>query len=126
MACLERCSRRHVDAVDLHGPGRQGDDAGHHLGQRRLAGPVLSDQGVNFPTPKFEIDILDRGHAGIELGRVAKREDDIAHARNSCSIMLSGARNSRPGPLAMANNAPSISTAATTPWLTPSTLLCSA
>ena len=126
MACLERRSGRHVDAVDLHGPGRQGDDAGHHLGQGRLAGAVLSDQSVNLSTPKFEIDVLDRGHAGIELGRVAKREDDIAHARNSCSITVSGARNNRPGPLAMANSAPSISTAATTPWLTPSTRLCSA
>ena len=57
-------------------------DAGHHLGQRRLAGAVLADQRMNLAAPEIEIDVLDRGHAGIELGRVAKREDGIAHARN--------------------------------------------
>ena len=96
------------------------------LVKRRLAGPVLSDQRVNFSASKFEIDIFDRGNTGIELGRVAKRQDDIAHARNPCSIAVSGARSSRPGPLAIANNEPSISTVATTPWLTPSTRLCTA
>ena len=97
-------------------PEVERDDAGHHFCQRRFAGAVLADQRMDLAAAQLEIDVLDRGHAGIELGRLAKREDDVvAHARNSCSIPASGSRSSRPGPLAMANSAPSISTAATTP-----------
>jgi hypothetical protein len=115
MARFQGSPRRRLNAVDLHRARGEGDDAGHHLGQRRLAGSVLADEGVNLAAAKFEIDILDRGNAGIEFCGRAKREDDVAHARNSSSIMVSGRRNRRPGPLAMANSAPFISTAATTP-----------
>ncbi len=126
MTGFERRSGCGFNAVDLHRAGSQCDDAGHHFCQCRFAGAVLADQGMDFAAAEFKIDVLDRGHACIKLGRVAKREDDVAHARNSCSIKLSGMRSSRPGPLASANSDPSISTAATTPWLTPSTLLCTA
>ena len=104
-----------LDAVDHHLARRQRDDAGHHLGQRRLAGAVLADQRVDFAASQLEIDVLDRGHAGVKLGRLAKREDDVAHARSSCSMPASGRRSSRPGPLAMAKSEPSTSTAATMP-----------
>ena len=126
MARFERRSRRRVDAVHLHRSGTQGNDAGHDLGQGRFPGAVLADQRMNLAAPKLEIDILDRGHAGIELGRVTEGEDDVGHARNSCSIPAAGIRSRRPGPLASAYSDPFISTAATMPWLMPSTRLCSA
>ena len=57
---------------------------------------------MNLAAPKFEIDALDSGNAGVEFGRLAERQDDVAHARNSFSIMASGMRSRRPGPLASA------------------------
>ncbi len=126
MARFQRCSGRGLNAVDLHGAGSQRDDAGHHLCQCRFACAVFPNEGMNLAAPKLEIDILDRRNARIKLCRLAKREDDIAHARSSASIMGSGRRSKRPGPLASANSAPFSSTAATMPWLTPSTRLCSA
>jgi hypothetical protein len=42
--------------------------AGQDLDQRRLAGPVLSDDRVDLAAAKLEIDILQRGNAPIFLG----------------------------------------------------------
>ena len=63
------------DAVDRHGARGQRHDARHDLGQRRLAGAVLADQRMDLAAPQVEIDALDGGHAGIELGGPAQRQD---------------------------------------------------
>ena len=44
------------------------DHAGQDLDQRRLAGPVLSDDRVDLAAAKLEIDIFQRGDAPIFLG----------------------------------------------------------
>ena len=66
-----------------HGSRGQRDDAGHDFGQRRFAGAVLADQRMDLAAAQVEIDVFDRGNAGVELGRLAQGEDDVAHAPNS-------------------------------------------
>ena len=74
------------------------DDAGQHLGQRRLAGAVLAEQRMHLAAMQREGDVLDRRHAAILLGarcgapgsascpasqvrRAAKRDDDAIATR---------------------------------------------
>ena len=44
------------------------DDAGDDLDQRRLAGAVLAEHGVDRALAAGEIDVLQRPHAAIALG----------------------------------------------------------
>ncbi len=74
IARLQRRLRRDIDAVDHHGARGQRHHAGHHLGQRRLAGAVLADQRMDLAAAEVEVDVLDGRHAGIELCRLAQRE----------------------------------------------------
>ena len=62
-------------------------DAGDDLHQRRFAGAVLADQHVDGAGPHFEVDVLDRHRAGIDLGDAAtagcRRCSALAHGWSS-------------------------------------------
>ena len=49
--------------------------AGQDLEQRRLAGAVLAEQGVDLGRPDFEMDVLERLHAGEALADAGHLED---------------------------------------------------
>ena len=115
IARLQRRLRRDIGAVDHHGPRGQRHHARHHLGERRFAGAVLADQCVDLAAAKVEVDPVDGGHAGVEFCRLAQRECDVAHGRNSSARPASGNRRTRPGPLAIRTRSSPISMAATTP-----------
>ena len=98
--------------------------AGERLGQGRLAGAVLADDGVNFARLEGEIDVLDRGHAAILFGRFAQFENG-AHD-GLVPIGLSAAPDSRtstPGPLAATNRSERSSHTEVMPWIVPSARL---
>ena len=42
-------------------------DAGEHLDQRGLAGPVLAEQSMHLAAPQREVDAAERAHAGERL-----------------------------------------------------------
>ena len=62
-----------IDDLAVIGAGRI--DARQHLHQRRLAGAVLADHGVNFALLHAEVDVGQRLDAGKRLG-------DAAHLQN--------------------------------------------
>ena len=53
----------HLAALDLHRAIEFVMNAGDDLHQRRLAGPILADQPVNFAGLEREADIFQRQHA---------------------------------------------------------------
>ena len=98
MPRLERRSRGDLAALDQHLSRGQRDDAGHHLGQRRLAGAVLADQRVDLAAPQREIDAVDRRHAGVDFGRLAQLEDgrgDGAQVAHDCRLRSASATDRR-------------------------------
>ena len=50
------------------------NDAGDDLDQRRLAGAVLAENGVDLPARAREIDVLKRTHAAVALGYSGKNK----------------------------------------------------
>ena len=69
-----------VDAQEALG---RRHDPRNQLAQRRLAGAVLADEGVDLPRKKFEVRICQRGDAAVSLRRVLERNDRVlAHARS--------------------------------------------
>jgi hypothetical protein len=66
--------RQHLAAGERH-------DAGHHLGQRRLAGAVLAHERMDLAAFEREVDAVDRRHAGVLLGRLAQFEHRVGHAQ---------------------------------------------
>ena len=98
--------------------------AGQRLGQGRLSGAVLADDGVNFAALQREVDILDGGDAAKFLGRFAQFEDR-AHA----GLVPTGfsaapaSRTSTPGPFAATNRSARSSQTDVMPWITPSARL---
>ena len=77
-AALERFRRRAefgLRPVDPDLSCRGLDDAGDHLGQRRLARAVLAEQRMHLAAMKREGDVLHGRHAAILLGRVAHLHD---------------------------------------------------
>ena len=66
--------------------------AGKDLDERRLAGAVLAEQGDDLSWRDREADIVERPHAGEQLGQVLRDEDGlirepIGHVRRSASIL---------------------------------------
>ena len=97
-------------------PDGQRHDARHDFGERRFAGAVLADERVDLSSPEFEIDAIDRGHAGIELGRLLSDSTMSSLMRRiPCRAERSGSLSTRPGPFAIMTSSPSRSTADTTP-----------
>ncbi len=103
----------------------------------RVTTPAITLVSVDFPAPfsptsawisralKVKIDTVDRGNAGIELGRLVQGENRVAHAPNSAASGAIGSLKMRPGPFAIMIRSPLNSIADTTPWFVPSTRLCS-
>ena len=62
-------------------------DAGQHLHQRRLAGAVLADDGVDVAALDHQVDVLQRLDARKRLGDVAHLQNGVSHrsARPSSS-----------------------------------------
>ena len=55
-----------------------GDDAGQDLHQGRLAGAVLAEQRRHLAAVDVEVDALQRMDAAVDLGDVARGENDLA------------------------------------------------
>ena len=66
-------SRRIVAAV-------RPDDAGEHLHQRRLAGAVLADHGVDGAALDVDVHVGERDHAAIALGEVPDRDEGLGQS----------------------------------------------
>ena len=62
------------------------DHAGDDLDQRRLAGAVLAQDGMDRARPAGEVDLLQRAHAAVALGDAAQLEQrhragvEVSHA----------------------------------------------
>ena len=61
-------------------------DAAQHLHQRRFAGAVFADDGVDLARADIQIDIVQRLHARKRLGDAAHFENGVVHVRDSCGI----------------------------------------
>ncbi len=85
-------------AIEEEFAGGQLVDAGQHFHQRRLAGAVLADDGVDLACAEREVDVLDRRNAAECLGRAPEFEDR-AHDGRSSPVERSIA-TIRPEPLA--------------------------
>ena len=90
--------------VEQHLAGGELVHAGERLGQRRLAGAVFADDGVDFAVLQREVDILDGGDAAEFLGRLAQLEDraHVGRAPGGRSAAPES-RTSTPGPFAATN-----------------------
>ena len=82
-----RHRRRRVDLppVEPERARRPRVDAGQHLDQRRLPGPVLPQQRVDLPTANGQVDVVQRLDAGERLGQPAdlqqRRGGGVTHDR---------------------------------------------
>ncbi len=70
------------------------DDAGHDLDQRRLAGAVLAQHGVDAAGLDREIGALERAHAAVALGHALHHEQ--AHRATSLRASRRGPEAQRP------------------------------
>ena len=64
-------------AGECDGPGIGRLRAGQDLQKRRLAGAILAEEGVDLGGAHFEVDGLERAHAGKGLG-------NPLHAQKRC------------------------------------------
>ena len=60
-------SEFHLTPVERHRPFVRGDDARHHLDERRLARAVFAQNGVDAPRRYGQIGTLKGAHAPITL-----------------------------------------------------------
>ena len=144
VARFQRRAQLHRPAFHQHLARAQRHHAGHHLGQRRLAGAVLAEQRVDLAAAQREVDRLDGGYARVFLGGLAQLEHGLdrggrarlgghgvgcgiagIHRAAPCSSAVMRTRSSRPPPFEAANSAPPCSATAVMPWWRPSTWLCS-
>ena len=61
-----------IAAVELHGTGGRGVDAGDAVERRRLTGTIRADQGDDLATVDLEREAIDRAYA-------AELHDDVLH-----------------------------------------------
>ncbi len=119
-----RRRQHHRLAVEQHFAGRELVHAGQRLGQRRFAGAVLADDGVDLAGLQREIDVLDRGHAAKFFGGFAQFEDRahdgfVPTGRSAAP----DSRTSTPGPLAATSRSARSSHTDVMPWIMPSARL---
>src|SRR5699024_2183742 len=84
-----------ITAIERHAPGRGLIDAGDQVEQRRLAGAVGADDGIDLAALYLEIQILDCQHAAEFLAQAAYGQQTVRHAsprRNRCSSVGSRPR----------------------------------
>ena len=72
-----------IDDLAVIGAGRI--DARQHLHQRRLAGAVLADHGVDFALLDAEVDVRQRLDAGKRLGDAAHLQNRRSHCGHCSS-----------------------------------------
>src|SRR5882724_2174529 len=73
-ALARRLGRRceaHRALLEEHFAGARLDDAGNDLDQRRLAGAVLAEHGMDAAGSAGEFDVVERGDAAIALADAA-------------------------------------------------------
>ena len=71
----DRACRDDFFAAELDRTGIAFVDPGKDLDQRRLAGPVLTQQGQNLARPDVDADVIDSGDATECLDDVDHRQD---------------------------------------------------
>ena len=76
-ACVGRGRVGEADlaAVERHAAFVGRDHAGHDLDQRRLAGAVLAEDGVDAAAMDGQLGLLQRPHAAIALGDALHAEE---------------------------------------------------
>ena len=57
----------HLRTVEAQGPGIGADGTRHDLDERRLAGPVLAEQGVDRPRPDHHGGVIERDDPAVGL-----------------------------------------------------------
>ena len=70
-------------ARDLDAAGIRPLGTGQDLEQRRLAGAVLAEQAVDLAGVEIERDVVQRLHAGVELGDPGDPQQRFGHGRRS-------------------------------------------
>ena len=79
LARLQRVGGRERPAHDRHAAFIGGDGAAGNAEKGTFAGAVLAEDGVNLSRPAFEIDPIERLHAGIALRNAGQFERGRAH-----------------------------------------------
>ena len=83
-------------AVEQHAALVGRDDAGHDLDQRRFAGAVLAEHGVDAAGLDRQVGVLQRAHAAVALGHALHAEQ--AHRmRPTAASRRNGAASSTQG-----------------------------
>src|SRR5208337_1282979 len=105
--------------ADVAARGRDG--ARENLDQRRLSGPIFTDDGVHFAAPQIEVDVLQRCDAAILLDDVLHlQERRIRKRRDRHNVNPPRSYEATtPSPLAENNSRPSSSRQLVTPWRRP-------
>ena len=75
LAHLPRIGRVHMLAVVIDGAGIGTQHAGGNADQRRFAGAVLADDGMNLAGHDNDINTFERLHRAEALAHVGKRHD---------------------------------------------------
>src|SRR5437588_311246 len=70
-------------------PGRRPVDAGQHVEERRLPGPVRPDQADDFAARDREVDVVGR-HEPTELFAHLLRDEEIAVFAAHCWVSYNG------------------------------------
>ena len=70
-------AKRDLAALEEHAALVGRDDAGHDLDQRRFAGAVLAEDGMDAAALDGELGLLQRPHAAIALGDAFHAEERI-------------------------------------------------
>ena len=100
LAHLPRIGRADIFAVVIDGAGIRAQNAGGDPDQRRFAGTVLADDGMNLARVNQNIDALERAHRTETLADVRKRhhrhvrrggDDRRAHGVRHGDVMHSAA-----------------------------------
>ena len=87
VASVGRAAQRDLDPVDEQLPAVRRVHAGEDLHERRLAGPVLADEGMSLARVEVDRDVVEGADRAESLRRVLEREDGQRRRRRQPALL---------------------------------------
>ena len=91
-----RVGRREHGSADLDDAFVRRNCAARDFHERRLAGAVLSENGVNLAGSAIDAYVIKRPHAWVGLGYAFDPKDDVVHTECSGCKWMAGALAGHP------------------------------
>ena len=89
VASVGRAAQRDLDTVDEQLPAVGRVHSGEDLHERRLARPVLADEGMSLARVEVDRDVVESADRSESLGRVLEREDGNRRRRRPPALLRS-------------------------------------